>query len=162
VKATQVNRVSSVRDKRSKDKRAAVLSYGHVVIHSRRDASQPAGSLVQVEVLDRAGDDKTRIDIDISGDGMKAGELTFEVTNSSHFLVREIFLVPLARSDGSLLDGARLAAGNDGGAELLGERSLEPGQSLTVSVTLAAGEYALFVDSVGFYSNMIWTNLTVT
>ena len=76
---------------------------------------------------------------------MKAGELTFEVTNSSHFLVREVFLVPLPGPDGFTSDAAsrrprRRRRGTPG------RTALEPGQSLTVSVNLGAGEYALFVN----------------
>ena len=112
--------------------------------------------------LSERADARSKIDIEISRDNISAGNLIFAITNESRFLIHEIILIPLPRSDGPISGAASTIADDDAGPELLGESALEPGQSLSVGVHLRPGEYALFVNSLGFSTEIIWTSLTVT
>lgn len=117
------------------------------------------------ERAERLAENKTThpcIDIEISDAILKAGNLLLVVSNESHLSIHEILLIPLPPTDGSISDTASRSMHDGSNPEFLGETALEPGQSLSVRVHLSPGEYALFVNSLGFYTDMIWTSLTVT
>ena len=93
---------------------------------------------------------------------MRAGDLVFVITNDSCSFIHEILLISLPRSGRSIFEAASRNAHNGASPELLGETALEPGQSLSVSVNVLPGEYALFVNALGSCADMIWTGLTVS
>jgi hypothetical protein len=121
------------------------------------------GSVLVAGTSGRA-DVSPKIDIEISKDSIGAGNLIFAISNESRFLIQEIILIPLPRSEGSPSGAGATStvAVNDADSELLGDSTLEPGQSLSVSVHLCPGEYAIFVNSLGIFADMIWACLTVT
>jgi hypothetical protein len=142
-----------------------------VMGHAMNPPPESAGSFVHVTVSDEGaglasglsknGNTRPRIDIDISEYEIRAGRLVFEIANDSHFSIHEILLFPLPCAGGSVSDAAIRSAHDGANPEFLGETPLEPGRSLSVRVHLQPGEYALFVNSLGFRADMIWTSLTV-
>jgi uncharacterized cupredoxin-like copper-binding protein len=94
---------------------------------------------------------------------IKAGMVTFRVTNASKGLIHEmILLIPPANGKPLPYD-ARKDAVIESGFHSLGEVSeRNPGQSGKLTVHLNPGRYLLICNQAGHYKAGMSTNLTVT
>jgi uncharacterized cupredoxin-like copper-binding protein len=94
---------------------------------------------------------------------VKAGKVTFDVTNDSKAIVHEMILSPLP--DGTtelpyLVDENRV---DEEKADHLGEVSeLDPGKGGSLSVDLKPGTYIVYCNIPGHFVDGMWTELTVT
>ncbi len=97
----------------------------------------------------------------LSQDTVKAGEITFEVTNDSKDTIHEMLVVPLA--DGVLPPiNTELNEINEDTAGALGEvAETEPGKTGAVSFNLKPGKYLLACNIAGHYTNGMWAVFTV-
>ena len=99
--------------------------------------------------------------IKISKQKVKAGEVTFEVSNTSKDSIHEMVVLPY--KDGEKIpyvaDELRI---DEEAAGHLGEVSeLDPGQSGALRIALKPGKYALVCNIPGHYMNGMWAILTV-
>lgn len=94
---------------------------------------------------------------------VKAGKITFEVTNDSKAIIHEMILSPLP--DGTtelpyIVDENRV---DEEKADHLGEVSeLDPGKSGSLSVDVKPGTYIVYCNIPGHFVDGMWTELTVT
>ena len=95
-------------------------------------------------------------------DTVKAGNVTFEVTNSSKDIVHEMILSPVP-ADGVLPYLTNDYKVDEDAAFHLGEVSeLEPGKSGKLTVDLKPGKYVLFCNIPAHFIGGMWTEITVT
>lgn len=99
--------------------------------------------------------------IKLSKSTVKAGDITFEVRNSSKGTIHEMVVLPY--KDGEKLpyidSESRI---DEEAAGHLGEVSeLDPGASGALRIALQPGEYALVCNIPGHYMNGMWAILTV-
>lgn len=93
---------------------------------------------------------------------VKAGEVTFEVTNNSKETIHEMLVSPVRDMHTPLPFVADENRVDEDAAGHLGEVSeLEPGKSGALRLDLKAGKYILFCNIPGHYMNGMWTILTV-
>jgi len=141
--------------------------------------SQAAGSVVNISLWDKgaemamatdlgfpaAGKDlsKVTMGIAVSTDTVKAGEITFEVLNSSKDTVHEMILTRLRDltmlfpyiSDERRVDEDKMAG-------ILGEVSeIEPGMHGALRLDLKPGKYLLFCNIPGHFAAGMWTIFAV-
>ena len=95
-------------------------------------------------------------------DKVKAGVVTFQVTNNSKAVIHEMILLPLPQ-DGKGLpyldDESRV---DEDAAGALGEVSeLDPGKTGALKVELTPGKYLLFCNIPAHFLNGMWTQITV-
>jgi uncharacterized cupredoxin-like copper-binding protein len=101
--------------------------------------------------------------IDATPDKVPAGAVTFEVRNDSAGIVHEMIVAPLPKDGAELPFGEAEDEVDEDAAGSLGEVSeLDPGESGSLTRTLAPGEYILFCNVPGHYRLGMWTTLTVT
>lgn len=94
---------------------------------------------------------------------VKAGEVTFRVTNTSNDVVHEMIVVPIKNAETQLPYNVDQNQIDEDAAHHLGEVSeLDPGKTGALTLTLTPGKYALLCDVPGHYMNGMWTVLTVT
>lgn len=101
--------------------------------------------------------------VTIDKKSVKAGKVTFQVTNDSKAVVHELIVSPITNDTETLpyLNNENRVDEEHGSH--LGEVSeLEPGQSGSLTVTLKPGMYALFCNIPQHYMDGMWTLLTVT
>ena len=110
------------------------------------------------------GDMKTAImGVDIDKKTVKAGVVTFKVTNNSKETIHELIVSPINNADETLpyLNNENKVDEEHGSH--LGEVSeLNGGASGALTITLKPGMYALFCDIPNHYMDGMWTLLTVT
>ena len=141
--------------------------------------SQAAGTVVNVSLWDKgaetamvtdlgfpaAGKDMSKVTmgIAVSMDTVKAGEITFEVLNSSKDTIHEMIITRLRdmtqlfpyNSSESKLDEDKMP-------DVLGEVSeLDPGKTAALRLDLKPGKYLLFCDVPGHFTSGMWTIFTV-
>jgi uncharacterized cupredoxin-like copper-binding protein len=141
--------------------------------------SQAAGTVVNVSLWDKgaemamatdlgfpaAGKDmsKATMGIGVSTDAVKAGEITFEVLNSSKDAIHEVIITRL--KDLTMLfpyDSSESRVDEDKMADILGEVSeLDPGQTGALRLDLKPGKYLLFCNIPGHFTSGMWTIFTV-
>ncbi len=101
--------------------------------------------------------------ITLSAASVKAGEVTFEVTNDSKDIIHEMIMSPVAagaKELAYLTDENRV---DEEKADHLGEVSeLDPGKSGALTITLKPGSYILYCNIPGHFIDGMWTELTVT
>ena len=91
----------------------------------------------------------------------KAGEVTFQVTNSSKDTVHEMLVVP-APADGNMPYDAKEAKFDEDKAGSLGEvEELEPGKTGALTLALKPGKYVLSCNVANHFANGMWTTFTV-
>lgn len=120
-----------------------------------------AGTEVSVEMWDKT--DGTQ-GMTLSSDKVKAGKVTFKVTNTSKSEQEHEFLIvktdltsdqlPFVQ-EGARVDETKFKGIKEGG-------DLEPGQTKTLVLTLKPGTYLLFCNEVGHFKAGMHTTLTVT
>jgi uncharacterized cupredoxin-like copper-binding protein len=140
-----------------------------------------AGSVVEVTLWDKGADSVADVGHGMAMDGstagkpgrtsmgisatpavVKAGEVTFEVTNTSKDLVHETILVPApARGEPVPYDGQKGLIDEDAAGHLGEVSELEPGKSGALRLDLKPGRYALICNVPGHYTAGMWTIVTV-
>jgi uncharacterized cupredoxin-like copper-binding protein len=110
------------------------------------------------------GDMKTAaMSVEIDKKTVKAGVVTFKVTNTSKDTVHELIVSPINNADETLpyLNNENRVDEEHGSH--LGEVSeLNAGASGALTITLKPGMYALFCNIPNHYMDGMWTLLTVT
>lgn len=94
---------------------------------------------------------------------VKAGKVTFEVTNDSKDIIHEMILSPVTAGETDLpyiVDENRV---DEEKADHLGEVSeLDPGKGGALTVDLTPGTYIVYCNIPGHFVGGMWTELTVT
>jgi uncharacterized cupredoxin-like copper-binding protein len=92
-----------------------------------------------------------------------AGELTFEVTNTSKDMIHEMVLSPVADASAPLPYLQDEEKVDEDAAGHVGEvAELDPGARGALTVTLEPGTYILYCNIPGHYITGMWTTITVT
>ncbi|HEY5362639.1 MAG TPA: hypothetical protein VIJ49_00385 [Aestuariivirga sp.] len=110
------------------------------------------------------GDMKTAtMGIDIDKKTVKAGKVTFAVTNSSKETVHELIVSPINNADETLpyLNNEN-RVDEDHGSHLGEVSELNGGATGALTVTLKPGMYALYCNIPNHYMDGMWTLLIVT
>lgn len=98
--------------------------------------------------------------IDAMPQNLPAGEITFEVTNTSKVMVHEMVLAPVKDPNQQLPYDKSSEKVDEDAAGHLGEvAELEPGQSGALKLTLKSGKYC---NISGHYVLNMWTLISVT
>lgn len=93
---------------------------------------------------------------------VKAGEVTFEVTNNSSETIHEMIVVPVRDAKKPLPYIDAESRVNEDAAGHLGEVSeLDPGKTGALRLKLKSGKYLLFCNIPGHFANGMWTEVTV-
>ena len=106
---------------------------------------------------------KAVMGVEIDKKTVKAGKVTFQVTNVSKDTIHELIVSPIKNDQETLpylKDENRVD--EEHGSHLGEVSELEPGQSGSLTVTLKPGSYALFCNIPQHYMDGMWTLLTVT
>jgi uncharacterized cupredoxin-like copper-binding protein len=99
--------------------------------------------------------------IKLSKKNVKAGEVTFEVTNSSKETVHEMLVIP-APADGKVPYDAKEAKFDEDKAGSLGEvEETDPGKFGKLTLNLKPGKYILSCNVANHFANGMWTSFTV-
>ena len=159
--------------------RAALATAATVV--ALTGSAHAAGSVVTVTLRDKGADSVADVGHGMAMDGstagkpgrtsmgisatpavVKAGEVTFEVTNTSQDLVHETIVVP-APAEGKAVpyDGQKGLIDEDAAGHLGEVSELEPGKSGALRLDLRPGRYALICNVPGHYVAGMWTIVTV-
>ena len=103
----------------------------------------------------------TNMGIKLSTEKVRAGEVTFEVTNSSQETIHEMLVSP-APADGKVPYDENEAKFNEDKAGSLGEvEETEPGKSGSLTLNLKPGKYILSCNIPNHFANGMWTTFTV-
>ena len=103
----------------------------------------------------------TNMGIKVDQKTVKAGEVKFEVTNSSKETEHEMIILPIP-ADGNLPYDEKEARFDEDKAGALGEVSeLAPGKSGEVTLHLKPGKYVLSCNVANHFANGMWTTLLV-
>lgn len=101
--------------------------------------------------------------IDAEPKSIKAGRVTFRVTNVSKDMIHEMVVSPVPDSGKPLPYDKSLEKVDEDAAGHLGEvPELSPGQSGSLSLRLKPGKYILYCNVAGHYALGMWTRITVT
>ena len=93
---------------------------------------------------------------------VRAGAVTFEVTNSSKQLVHEMVISAVKNQTLVLpYDDAANKVDEDAAGHLGEVAELEPGKSGQLKITLKPGKYILYCNVPGHYTLGMWTLITV-
>ena len=133
------------------------------------------GTTISVTLWDNGADKEMVTDLGMSGSGdhtmanmgiklsqdaVKAGEVTFELTNASKETVHEMLVIPL-QGDEPPPFNAEDNEVNEDTAGALGEiEETEPGKTGSATFNLVAGKYLLVCNIAGHYANGMWVVLT--
>jgi uncharacterized cupredoxin-like copper-binding protein len=94
---------------------------------------------------------------------MKAGDITFDVTNTSRGMVHEMIVMPMASGEMEVPYNADEQRIDEDAAGAIGEVSeLDPGASGKVTLRLKPGTYMLVCNLPGHYVLGMWTHFEVT
>jgi uncharacterized cupredoxin-like copper-binding protein len=94
---------------------------------------------------------------------LAAGEVTFEVTNTSKDFVHEMVISPVADTTKPLPYLQDQEKVDEDTAGHLGEvAELDPGAKGALTITLTPGTYILYCNIPGHFINGMWTTITVT
>jgi uncharacterized cupredoxin-like copper-binding protein len=101
----------------------------------------------------------TEFHVKLSAARVKAGEVTFNITNSGS--IDHEFVVLKTDTRASALPQADGTV-PEGDMELMGEaEDITPGSSQDLTLTLPAGHYVILCNVEGHYSGGMWLDLTV-
>ncbi len=110
------------------------------------------------------GGDMSKASMGITAEpsSVSAGEVTFDVTNTSKDTVHEMIVAPLNSADEKLPYLQDVGRVDEEAAGHLGEvAELDPGASGALTVTLKPGAYILYCNIPGHYMGGMWTDITV-
>ena len=100
--------------------------------------------------------------IRVSSRTVPAGDVTFEVTNTSKQMVHEMVISPVKDSKTPLpYDKAGNKVNEDAAGHLGEVAELEPGKKGALKLNLKPGSYILYCNVSGHYALGMWTLLTV-
>jgi uncharacterized cupredoxin-like copper-binding protein len=100
--------------------------------------------------------------MDLSAHQIKAGKVTFNVSNTSQNLVHEFVVVKSDKPIESLLYNEDEKELREDGLEVVNEiEDIEPGKSGTLTVNLEPGSYILFCNKAGHFKAGMVNQLTV-
>jgi uncharacterized cupredoxin-like copper-binding protein len=154
---------------------AAALAIGTALA----SPSHAAGTVVSVSLWDKgatmemptdlgfpaAGKDMSKVTmgIAVSTDAVKAGEVTFEVLNSSKEIVHEVIVARLKDASTPLpyLAGDAKVDEDKAGVHLGEVSELDPGKTGALRLDLKPGIYLLYCDIPNHYMAGMWTLFTV-
>lgn len=101
--------------------------------------------------------------ITIDAATVKAGEVTFAVTNDSKDMIHEMILSPLPADNAPLPYLADQDRADEDASDHLGEvAELDPGAKGALTVTLTPGTYILYCNIPAHLVLGMWTTITVT
>jgi uncharacterized cupredoxin-like copper-binding protein len=105
---------------------------------------------------------KAKMGVRLSADSAPAGEINFDVTNSSKVFVHEMIVIPVPANGKPLPYNADKLSIDEDAAGAIGEVSeREPGQSGSLTLHLKAGKYLLLCNVPGHYAGGMWSMFTV-
>ena len=142
---------------------AGTASAASVVKVSLWDKGLEAGMETGLS-LGTPGADLSKATVGVTTDvaTVKAGEVTFEVTNDSKVMQHEMLVAPAPAEGQQFPYIAAEARVDEEAAGDLGEVSeLDPGKSGALTLTLEPGTYVLFCNIGGHFDGGMWTLLTV-
>ena len=94
---------------------------------------------------------------------VKAGKVTFDVTNLSRSMVHEMIVVPVDNANATLPYDESTGQIPEKQVKMLGETDeMEPNAEKMVTFDLKPGTYLLICNVPGHYAAGMWTPLTVT
>lgn len=94
---------------------------------------------------------------------VKAGKITFDVTNLSRSIVHEMIVVAVENPNAPLPYDYNTGQIPEKQVKMLGETSeMEPNAEKTITLDLKPGAYLLICNVPGHYAAGMWTPLTVT
>jgi uncharacterized cupredoxin-like copper-binding protein len=94
---------------------------------------------------------------------IKAGDVMFEVTNTSRDMIHEMIVMPMAAGEKEVPYKADEARIDEDAAGAIGEVSeLDPGATGKVTLRLKPGTYMLVCNLPGHYVLGMWTHFEVT
>ena len=127
-------------------------------------ASTAPGEVVHVDLMDPStGPSANGMMIKADEKTVKAGPVTFLVSNNSKDLVHEMIVVSVERPGEPLPYDRKDDRVNESKIHDLGEASdLKPGEKKTLRLTLKPGAYELICNQPDHYMAGMKTNLTVT
>ena len=100
--------------------------------------------------------------ITVESRAVKAGAVTFAVTNTSRTMVHEMILAPVKDENKPLpYDQASLKVDEDAAGHLGEVAELEPGKKGALTVDGKPGKYILYCNIPGHYELGMWTLITV-
>jgi len=99
--------------------------------------------------------------IELSAETVQAGDITFEVTNSSKDTVHEMVVFPYKDGETFPYSESESKIDEDAAGHLGEVAELEPGKSGALRISLKPGKYALICNIAGHYLNGMWAILTV-
>jgi uncharacterized cupredoxin-like copper-binding protein len=92
---------------------------------------------------------------------VKAGKITFSMTNDSKDTIHEMLVIPLAGDASPIINENEARIAEDT-ANALGEVSeTDPGKAGSLALELASGRYLVNCNIPGHYMNGMWAVLTV-
>ena len=101
--------------------------------------------------------------MNLSTDHVKAGNVTFNVTNTSQDLVHEFVVVKFDKPIQALLYNQDEKEVEESSLEVVNEiEDLDPGKSGTLTVKLEPGSYILLCNKAGHYKLGMVNHITVT
>ncbi len=123
-----------------------------------------ATAVVKVQLQDpSAGDGIDAMKVVAEPSTVKAGMVTFQVTNQSQGLVHEMIVIQAPEDGKPLPYDTQKDLVSEGRIHSLGEVSeRSPGQSGMLTLNLKPGKYILMCNQVGHYKGGMWTTLTAT
>jgi uncharacterized cupredoxin-like copper-binding protein len=99
--------------------------------------------------------------VNLSAQTVKAGKITFNVTNDAKETIHEMLVIPLATDAGPIINEKEARIAEDT-ANALGEvPETDPGKTGSLTLDLAAGLYLVTCNIPGHYMNGMWSVLTV-
>jgi uncharacterized cupredoxin-like copper-binding protein len=119
-----------------------------------------SGTVVKVELQDDGTMKTMQMKMDHAS--VKAGPVTFQVTNESKSLVHEMLVIPTSLEASALPYDAKKDVFIESKVESLGEvEELQPGTSGQLTLELKAGLYLLACNQPGHLHAGMWTKFTV-
>lgn len=119
-----------------------------------------SGTVVKVELQDDGTLNSMRMKLNHAS--VKAGPVTFEVTNESKSLVHEMLVIPTSLEASALPYDAKKDVFVESKVESLGEvEEMQPGTSGHLTLELKAGLYLLACNQPGHLHAGMWTKFTV-
>ena len=120
-------------------------------------AAEPAS--IKVDLSDKGGKDR----ILLSADKVKAGEVEFEITNTSKAAMHEFLIAPWKGAITKLPYNDKEGAVRESKVhQLQGVEDMKPGAEATLRLSLKPGRYVVFCNQPGHYKLGMEARFTVT
>ena len=115
--------------------------------------------LVSMKVMDMH---MVNMGVKLSAEKVKAGTVTFQVTNDSKGTIHEMLVIPLKDGfDGPAINDKEVKIDEETAGDLGEVAELEPGKNGSLTLELKPGRYLLACNIAGHYMNGMWSLLTV-